>query len=70
MSFESHSMTLKIWDHSTIEPALESAITHISAKANAPKDHVRVTLSGPNMFTVSVPGGPSGDSLAHSGFSL
>ncbi|MCU6480097.1 hypothetical protein QO003_003731 [Arthrobacter silviterrae] len=64
MSFESHSMTLKIWDHSTMEPTLESAITHISARANAPKEHVRVVRSGPNMFTVSV------GEESHAGFTV
>ncbi|NVM94632.1 hypothetical protein [Arthrobacter wenxiniae] len=63
MSFESHSMTLKIWDHSTIEPTLDSAITHISSRANAPRERVRVTRSGPNLFTVST----SEESHTHSG---
>ncbi|MFD1213970.1 hypothetical protein ACFQ36_18180 [Arthrobacter sp. GCM10027362] len=67
MSFESHSMTLKIWDRSTIDHTLEAAITHVSSKANAPKDRVRVTRSGPNVFTVSVADGMSGDSLTHIG---
>ncbi len=57
MSFESNSMTLKIWDHATIEPTLEAAITHVSSKANASKDRIRVTRSGPNLFTVSVADG-------------
>ncbi|WP_427017071.1 hypothetical protein ACQCSX_20665 [Pseudarthrobacter sp. P1] len=61
MSFESHSMTLKIWDHATIDHTLETAISHVSARANAPKDRVRVTRSGPNLFTVSVADGMSGD---------
>ncbi|NKX56609.1 hypothetical protein [Arthrobacter mobilis] len=67
MSFESHSMTLKIWDHSTIDHTLDAAITHVSSQANAPKDRVRVTRSGPNVFTVSVPGGMPGDAPAHIG---
>ncbi|MCQ9163417.1 MULTISPECIES: hypothetical protein [unclassified Arthrobacter] len=66
MSFESHSMTLKIWDHSTIEHTLESAISHVSSRANAPREHVRVTLSGPNQFTVSA----SDDAHSHTGWSL
>jgi|GEM_PF-5164746 len=66
MSFESHSMTIKIWDHSTLEPTLESAISHISATANAPREHVRVTRSGPNLFTV----GLGEDPHSHTGRSL
>ena len=67
MSFESHSMTLKIWDHSTIDHTLDAAISHVSSQANAPKDRVRVTRSGPNVFTVSVAGGLSGDAAARVG---
>lgn len=54
MNFESNSLTLKIWDPSTIDLTLETAIAHVSTKANAPRDLVRVTRSGPNQFTVSV----------------
>lgn len=61
MNFESTMMTLKIWDHSTMDHTLEAAITHVSAKANAPKEHVRVTRSGPNVFTVGVVRDPSGE---------
>ncbi|WP_165788218.1 hypothetical protein [Arthrobacter glacialis] len=56
MNFESNSLTLKIWDRSTIEHTLETAISHVSTKANAPRDLVKVTRSGPNLFTVSVTG--------------
>ena len=54
MTSESHSVTLKIWDRATIDHTLDEAISHISAKANAPKDRVRVTRSGPDVFTVSL----------------
>ncbi|SEE33227.1 hypothetical protein SAMN04489740_1150 [Arthrobacter alpinus] len=54
MNFESNSLTLKIWDRSTIDHTLEMAITHVSTKSNAPRDLVKVTRSGPNQFTVSV----------------
>ncbi|NKX50892.1 hypothetical protein HER39_09995 [Arthrobacter deserti] len=64
MNFESHSMTLKIWDRSTVDHTLEAAIAHISTSANAPRDRVRVTRSGPNVFTVSLAGEMSADSLA------
>ncbi|MGA7205638.1 MAG: hypothetical protein WBX27_13510 [Specibacter sp.] len=65
MNFESHTMTLKIWDHSMIDHTLEAAIAHVSAKANSPQDLVRVTRSGPNLYTVCATGGTSGDSLVH-----
>ncbi len=64
MNFESHSMTLKIWDHSTMDHTLEAAIAHVSTKANAPRDRVRVTRSGPNVFTVSLSGDAAPGSLA------
>ncbi|WP_181036185.1 MULTISPECIES: hypothetical protein [unclassified Arthrobacter] len=54
MNFESNSLTLKIWDRSTMDLTLETAIAHVSTKANAPRDLVRVIRSGPNQFTVSV----------------
>ncbi|WP_175637362.1 hypothetical protein [Sinomonas mesophila] len=54
MTFESHSVTLKIWDPATIDHTLDEAISHVSAKANAPKDRIKVTRSGPDVFTVSL----------------
>lgn len=54
MTFDSHSVTLKIWDPSTIDHALEEAVTHVSTVAGAHRDHVRVTRSGPDVFTVHV----------------
>ena len=54
MSFEANSVTLKIWDHSTIDHTLEAVISHVSSESNASRDRVRVTRSGPNVFTVSV----------------
>lgn len=56
MIFESHSMTLKIWDPSTLDHTLDEAIHHVSTRANASKEHVKVTRSGPNVFTVSLTG--------------
>jgi hypothetical protein len=47
-------MNQKIWDHSTIDHTLEAAIAHVSTSANAPRDQVRVTRSGPSVFTVSL----------------
>lgn len=56
MNFELNTLTLKIWDQSTIDHTLEAAIAHVSSKANAPRDRVKVTRSGPNVFTVNVVG--------------
>ncbi|WP_197061873.1 hypothetical protein [Sinomonas humi] len=52
MSFDSHSVTLKIWDPSTLDHTLDAAITHVSTKASAPRDRVKVVRSGPDTFTV------------------
>jgi hypothetical protein len=60
-------MTLKIWDRSTMDHTLEAAITHVSTRANAPKDQVKVTRSGPNVFTVSLAGDMPGSSSAQVG---
>ena len=54
MTFESHSVTLKIWDPATVDHTLDEAISHVSAKANAPKDRIKVIRSGPDVFTVSL----------------
>lgn len=56
MNFESNSLTLKIWDRSTIDHTLETAIAHVSIKSNTPSDLVKVTRSGPNLFTISATG--------------
>ncbi|MEN2745102.1 hypothetical protein [Sinomonas halotolerans] len=55
MTFDSHphAVTLKIWDRATLDHTLDEAIAHVSSKANAPREHVRVTRSGPDTFTVS-----------------
>lgn len=65
MNFELNTLTLKIWDPSTIDHTLEAAIAHVSTKANAPRDRIQVTRSGPNLFTVNVTGGTPGDSMAN-----
>ncbi|MDP9884026.1 hypothetical protein J2W21_001520 [Sinomonas atrocyanea] len=54
MTFDSHSVTLKIWDPSTVDHTLEEAVSHVSTVAGAHRDHVRVTRSGPDVFTVHV----------------
>lgn len=61
MNFESNTMTLKIWDHSTLDHTLEAAIAHVSTAANTHRSLVSVTRSGPNVFTVGVTNGGSAD---------
>jgi hypothetical protein len=47
-------VTLKIWDPSTVDHTLEEAISHVSTLAGAHRDHVKVSRSGPDVFTVHV----------------
>ena len=54
MNFESHSMTLKLWDRSTTIEALDAAVAQVALKANVSKDQVRVIRSGPQVFTVGL----------------
>jgi len=54
MNFESHSMTLKVWDRSTTNEELEAAVASVALSANVSRDKVRVTRSGPKVFTVGV----------------
>ena len=54
MSFDSHSVTLKIWDPATLEHTLDAAVTHVSTKSSAPRERVKVTRSGPDTFTVGL----------------
>ena len=54
MSFESHTLTLKIWDPATLDHTLETAVAHVSAKSSAPTDRVKVIRSGPDTFTVGL----------------
>jgi hypothetical protein len=54
MNFESHSVTLKIWDRSTTNESLDAAVAEVALRANVSKDLVRVTRSGPKVFTIGV----------------
>jgi hypothetical protein len=54
MNFESHSVTLKIWDRSTTNESLDAAVADVALRANVSKDLVRVTRSGPKVFTIGV----------------
>lgn len=55
MTFETtDSITLKIWDRSSIDHTLESVVHDLSVKANTSKNRIAVHCSGPNTFTVSV----------------
>ena len=57
-----HSVTLKIWDRSTLHHTLDSAISDLSARHNTTACRVAVTCSGPNTFTLSLRG--EGQALA------
>ncbi|GAP56954.1 hypothetical protein [Arthrobacter sp. 92] len=55
MTFDTdHSVTLKIWDRSTMDHTLEAAAQALSARAKTPKSAIAVTCSGPNTFTLSL----------------
>ena len=54
MTFDNHSITLKIWDRSAIEHTLESIVHDLSVKANTTKCRIAVHASGPNTFTLTV----------------
>ena len=54
MTFESNSVTLKIWDQETLHHTLDAAVAHVSRSTNAPKDRVKVIRTGPDIFTVGL----------------
>ncbi|EMY35852.1 hypothetical protein D477_002171 [Arthrobacter crystallopoietes BAB-32] len=54
MNFESHSMTVKLWDRSTTNDELEAAVASVAQRANVSTDEVRVTRSGPKVFTIGL----------------
>ena len=64
MNFESHTMTLKLWDRSTTIEALDAAVAQVALKANVSKDQVRVIRSGPQVFTVGLANKASSNLLA------
>ena len=57
MTFDAaNSVSLKIWDRTSLHETLDSAITDLSARHNTTTCRVAVTCSGPNTFTLSVRG--------------
>jgi hypothetical protein len=48
------SLTLKIWDESTMDRTLESVAEALAARTVTPGDRVVVVASGPRTFTISV----------------
>lgn len=57
MTFDANnSVTLKIWDRSTLHHTLDSAVSDLSARHNTTSCRVAVTCSGPNTFTLSLRG--------------
>lgn len=54
MNFDQHSVTLKIWDPSTLDHTLDAAVAHVSSKTSVPKEHVKIVRSGPDTFTVGI----------------
>jgi hypothetical protein len=55
MTFETaDSVTLKIWDRSTVHHTLEALVHDLSVRHNTSTGSIAVTCSGPNTFTVSL----------------
>jgi hypothetical protein len=55
MTFETiDSITLKIWDRSTMDRTLDTAVQQLSTKAKTANCGILVTRSGPGTFTVSL----------------
>ncbi len=59
-----YSITLKIWDRSTIDSTLETAVEELATRTNASQQSIVVARIGPDTFTVSVSRGADfGDPL-------
>ena len=55
MTFETaESVTLKIWDRSSINNTLDALVDDLSTRHNTAKHNIAVTCSGPNTFTLSL----------------
>jgi spore coat protein U-like protein len=55
MTFETaDSVTLKIWDRSTVHHTLDALVHDLSVRHNTSQGNIAVTCSGPNTFTVSL----------------
>ena len=55
MTFETaESVTLKIWDRSSINHTLDALVDDLSTRHNTAKHNIAVTGSAPNTFTLSL----------------
>ncbi|WP_258803450.1 hypothetical protein [Pseudarthrobacter sp. NS4] len=55
MTFETaDSVTLKIWDRSTVHHTLDAMVEDLCTRHNTTKGSIAVTCSGPNTFTLSL----------------
>lgn len=50
------SVTLKIWDRTSLHETLDSAVSDLSSRHNTSASRIAVHCSGPNTFTLSVRG--------------
>jgi spore coat protein U-like protein len=58
MTFEAaESVTLKIWDRSTMHHTLDALVEDLSTRHNTTKGSIAVTCSGPNTFTLTLNSG-------------
>lgn len=57
------TLTLKIWDRSTIVAALDVMVQDLAARARTTMDHVEVSRAGPDIFTARLVGDHSCDEL-------
>ncbi|RAM37312.1 hypothetical protein DBZ45_10895 [Arthrobacter globiformis] len=48
------SITLRIWDRSTVERTLENAVQQLAERTRTSKHSIVVTRSGPNTYTASL----------------
>jgi hypothetical protein len=49
-----HSITLKIWDRSTMDRMLDEAVQELAARAKTSEHSIVVARTGPNTFTASL----------------
>jgi hypothetical protein len=49
-----HSITLKIWDRSTMDRTLDEAVQELAARSNTSEHSIVVARTGPNTFTASL----------------
>ncbi len=47
-------ISLKIWDHSTLDSTLEAAVQELAAATRTTTRSIVVTRSGPNIFTATL----------------